>query len=231
LNSKDRVRNTVLRKPIDRLPVDFVAVDEIREKLRRHFNSSTDEVYLEAFQIDMVWIREPKYLKPAVETENHQEDYWGIRRRKQSYGGGVYWEPCDYPLNFAETPADLEKHPWPNPEDFDFDGYLEELKVHQNYAIYGGLGNAFYVPTLLRDMSLVLMDMILNPSLLDALVGKVVEFQLDYYERIFRKCRGYLDIFYIADDYGIQTGLMFEKDKWRRFFMKSISQLINLAHK
>ncbi|UCF99136.1 MAG: hypothetical protein JSV89_06255 [Spirochaetaceae bacterium] len=231
MNHKVRVRNTVLRKSIDSLPVDFVAVDEVREKLRRHFNSSTDEEFLRAFQVDMVWIREPDYLKETVETDNHREDYWGIRRRRQSYGEGEYWEPYDYPLNTAEKFEDLEKHPWPDPDDFDYDGYLEELKTQHDYAIYGGLGSAFYVPTLLREMSLVLMDMVLNPSLLDALVSRVVDFQLAYYERIFRKCRGCLDIFYIADDYGTQTGLMFEKEKWRRFFKSGTTQLVDLAHR
>jgi uroporphyrinogen decarboxylase len=231
VNPKDRIRNTVLRRPVDRVPVDFTAVDEVRQRLRRHFSSSTDEAFLVAFQVDMIWITEPEYLKPTMETENHREDYWGVRRRKKSYGEGVYWEPCDYPLKSAEKPEDLDEHPWPDPDDFNYDGYLAKLKAQQNYATCGGLGSAFYVPTLLRDMSLVLMDMMLNPPILDALVGRVVDFQLEYYERIFRKCRGYLDVFYIADDYGTQTGLMFDKDIWRRFFRNGISRLVNLAHR
>ncbi|GAA0181816.1 hypothetical protein SH2C18_42950 [Clostridium sediminicola] len=59
----------------------------------------------------------------------------------------------------------------------------------------------------------------------------MVEFELEYYERILIAGDGQIDIIRPHDDYGTQIGLLFSVDIWRKYMKENTIKLVDLAHK
>jgi len=75
------------------------------------------------------------------------------------------------------------------------------------------------------------MDLVLNPKLVEALVGKLLEFHLEHNRRIFEAAAKEIDIFMLGDDFGSENGLLISLPMFRRFFKPALRCLIDSAKK
>ena len=98
------------RKPVDRIPMDMWATNEVMEKLRKHFGESADierELHLDGFAET-----HPQYIGPDLPQVSGDEsvNFWGIRTKRMPHEGGAYDEQSFYPLASAQTIDDLNKY-------------------------------------------------------------------------------------------------------------------------
>jgi uroporphyrinogen decarboxylase len=75
------------------------------------------------------------------------------------------------------------------------------------------------------------MDMALEPAFAHRIYDRMVEFELEYYERLLQAGDGQIDILRPHDDYGTQISLLFSPDMWRTFFKENTKKLTDLAHR
>jgi uroporphyrinogen decarboxylase len=69
-----------------------------------------------------------------------------------------------------------------------------------------------------------------SPELVDIVLGHIVDYYWEVSRRIFEAARGAIDIFFIGNDFGTQTGPVVGEDMFRRFFLPHLQRLVDLGH-
>ncbi|NCU28001.1 hypothetical protein EOM86_14995, partial [Candidatus Nomurabacteria bacterium] len=136
-----------------------------------------------------------------------------------------------FPLDELNTIEELESYNWPDPDWFDYESVKYQCEKHKDKAIIIGHEGPFQIATFLRSMEKLFVDMAIDPDFASKIYNKMVEFELEFYERIFIAADGQIDILRPHDDYGTQIDLLFSIDMWRTFFKDNTRKLTKLAHK
>jgi len=67
------------------------------------------------------------------------------------------------PLEAAETPADIERFNWPDPEEWELTGIREQALAWKDYPILCGSYEPFYLYSRMRGMERALTDLLDRP--------------------------------------------------------------------
>jgi len=232
MKSKERVLTAIDHMQPDRVPVDMWALPPITDHLRAHLSLEDDEGLWQALGIDLrsIW---PTYTGPDLARfdDGSWLDWWGCRRRMI----GPFEEVVDAPLAGAETVADVQAYPWPDPDWFDYEGLRPQCAVLDGYALVirdpGPHATCVLrVAMYLRSMERFMMDLAINPNLAQAIIARVEAFYLELDRRILETVGDLTDIYFIADDVGVQDGLMISPRMFRKFIRPSLSRFIEQAH-
>ncbi len=232
MTSRERILAAVRHQPLDRFPTDIWAVPETWRKLREHFEVEDDLEVYDRLAIDGIMGISPAYHGPVIQGPDSslRYDEWGFGYAPQEYAGGVYEEQVYFPLKHAESVADLQKFPWPSPDDYDYPGLPEQAARHPNRAILCGYWAVFYWHNRLRGLEASLMDGLVEPAITRYLVERVSEFFAEYHRRCFEAARGLVHLTQVTDDFGSQNGLMISPRIFDTFYRASLQQAIDLAH-
>lgn len=236
MTSKERVRQAIMHGQPDRVPADFEAVGIVMEKLQHHFGFSDPEQILQHFEIDIRAIS-PRYIGP--ERKHYQdtdglwitENSWGSHSKKVWTGKEFHGHTVHYPLDFAETLADLDRYTWPSADWFDYEDFKRQLDRFPDKAITIGHEGPFQHACYLRNMEQLMMDMALEPEFAHRIFDRMVAFELEFYERLLQTGDGQIDILRPHDDYGTQISLLFSLNMWRDYFKENTRKLTDLAHR
>jgi len=130
---------------------------------------------------------------------------------------------------------EVEQYDWPSPKELDFQGLEEEWIAFHPYAVvYAGdrLDRTCQLKTLmyLRGVEQALMDLVLHPKLVEAILERVREYYLSYNERLFRAAGKSIDLFMMGDDFGDQNGSLMSLGMWRKYFRNGFERYVSLAH-
>lgn len=162
-------------------------------------------------------------------------DIWGCCREHIQAGSAVYDEVTHHPLAEARTIADVEAHDWPTPDEVVFPDIPESFDLPawkaDKVVIEMGFIGPFGVPWAMVGLEKMMLDLALNPGLIEAVVAKTEEFTLGCLKKIFAKYPGAVDLIGSGDDYGTQNGLLISNDMIGQFFMPSLKRHYELGQK
>jgi uroporphyrinogen decarboxylase len=232
MNSKQRVLAAINHLELDYVPIDLWALSPITDHLRTHLGVDTDEGVWQALGIDLrsVW---PAYCGPGLATFNDGSwmDWWGCRRKRV----GPFEEVIGAPLVDAESLADLDAFRWPDANWFDVEGMRRQCEALDQYAVVirdaGPHATCVLrVAMFLRTMPKFMMDMAINSDFATALVDRIAAVYLSLNRRILESVGDLTNIYFIADDVGVQDKLMISPQMFRRFIKPSLTQFIQQAH-
>jgi uroporphyrinogen decarboxylase len=152
---------------------------------------------------------------------------WGLRPGLKKHGLGT----GGHPLSHAQSKEDVVKYScWPSPDWFDYEGLNQSaMKYRDSFVIVGGFSPLFYLIADLCGMEKTLMDMILNPNVIHALIDKIVEFYEGYFSRICEECKGTVDAIAFGDDFASQLNMLMNPEHWRKYFKPAWSRLFSIA--
>lgn len=237
MNSKERVKLALNYKKPDRIPVDFWAEDSVKKSLMNYLNLKDEDELINRLGVDIRSIY-PKYIGPQLKTfsDGSFEDFWGIIRKPVKNPFGLHYEVADYPFGEISSLKNLEKYRWPQAEWFDYSSLEEELIKFNEYGIcIGKMGRecqTIFIQTwFLRGIDKILMDMLVNPDIVELIISKILEFRLAHLAEILKITCGKADWIQVADDYGTQNGLFMKPEIWRKFFKKPLKTMVDLIHK
>jgi uroporphyrinogen-III decarboxylase len=145
--------------------------------------------------------------------------------------GYEYGQPASHPL--AEgTIKDVHDYPWPDPACVDVSGIRAAATAwHTEFAILGGDWSPFWHDAIdLLGMENLYIKMYEDPPLVDALMQHMVDFYAASSRRIFEEAGDLIDIFFIGNDLGSQTGPLLGPDLFERFVLPHLRRLIDLGH-
>ena len=131
------------------------------------------------------------------------------------------------PLAGAESVADVEAFPWPDPDDLDYGRVaLEARRLSAPYAVKGGWAPIFCQVTNLFGMEDGLVALLTRPLVIEATVAHILDFYLDVLQRVHDACEGHLDFAPLGDDFADQRRLLVSPELWRRIFWTGLYQAV-----
>jgi len=216
------------RRP-DRIPTDYQATPEVTARLLEDLDCGDETELWRKLHVDKRKSVEPR-CRRAHHPVDPQADLWGVRYRKVDYGSGTYDEPCHHPLAAARSVEEVHAHRWPDPDDFDYEVVTQALEDDDRYwPIHAGCYEPFLLYGYLRGLATALEDLLLRPEIAEAILGHLFEFHYEHQRRIFAAGRGRIDLTWVAEDLGAQTGPLISLATYRRFLLPNQVKMAELA--
>ena len=226
---------------------------ELRAKLLRYFGlaENDNEGLLKALDAHLRWCR-PLYIGPPLEEDTsgrHIPIYPALKIVKDIWGtwgegAATYYDGLPRPLKDAETVAEVEKHPWPSPDWYDYgrvawildapEDYVPVAEWAERHKQYARLAGG-WSPLLAKAMDMFgietgLSNIAGNPKVIEAAIAHIGNFWEEYYRRFARAGRGYYEILAWGDDFASQQGLLMRPELWRKWCLPIWKRLFAIAH-
>ena len=243
MTPKERIAAAVAHLEPDKVPAHINATKWVVDKLKIALNVDSDKALLEALHIDVYDMRgidihsgtAPKYT--GQENEFFPEDwagainsFWSIKEFENLTDSGWNMEMEAPPLANAATLEDLGSYPWPNNDWFDYSDLRSELEHWKDFSIMASGASVFQHATYLRGMDTLMMDMMINPDAANFVLDKFNGFYYEYYRRMFEVAGDLIDVFALADDFGMQKTLLIGPEMFDEFVAPRLKKMANLAH-
>ena len=234
MTGRERVLAALDHRRTDRIPIAMVCASlnlparEALEELLLRTRGITVDAYLGPL-IDIVGIG-PSYIGPALPERT---DIWGVRRAKVSYGSGAYDEIEHYPLSEIREMSQLDSYPWPSADWFDYSDIPRKIKAEREGAdrcLMASNGNIFESSWYMRGFQQFFFDLMDDPVLAEAIMDRVLDFFLEYFDRILTAAEGGIDLVFTADDLGGQRGLLMSREMWEKHIKPRHVRLNAMIH-
>jgi uroporphyrinogen decarboxylase len=160
-------------------------------------------------------------------------DIWGAHRQAVEHEFGAYEEFASWPLQVAQTVAELKSHPWPEPDWWDFHPLTEvvaEFDRDREYHLRYRIGSVFETAWQLRGMQEFLIDLASEPALARYIMSRLTEVHVENTRRVLDLLGDRLDLVYFYDDVATQNSLMISPQTWRTEVRPHHARLVELAH-
>jgi len=258
MNSRQRLIMTLKHKEPDKVPIDLggtqtgitvgayndlkrylgiVEENEIIDLMQQLVRPS--ERLLKKFKVDTRYIfpKKPKNWELRIKEDDYSYsfvDEWGITF-KMPKKKGYYYDMVEHPLRDA-TIKDLKKYDWPDPRDPGRTEGLEKeaknLYEHTDYAIVTGIaGSMFELAWYLRGFERFFMDMIENRKFAEALLDKLLEIWLDFFDEFLGVVGKYVQVVTVGDDLAMQEGPLMSLDLYRSVVKSRQKELFSFIKK
>jgi len=226
MTPRERVFTVFEHEEPDRVPAWCGASDGFWEKAKRSLGLDDDGLR-GRFRDDFRRVYS-RYTGPEVSLPPGivYRTPFGIDRHGLGYG-----QPTDHPLARASL-NDVHNYPWPEPERMDVSLIRADAGQYEGrYAILGGEWSPFWHDAIdLLGMENLYFAMFDNPGIVDAVMTHIVDYYLGVSRNIFDAAADVIDIFFIGNDFGSQTGPLLGEDLFRRFLAPHLMRLASLGH-
>jgi hypothetical protein len=210
----------------DRVPAWCGASPEFWENAKKRLNLDDEGLRLrigDDFRRVMARYAGPE---PPLSPGAVSRTVFGVERHGLGYG-----QPMSHPLANAGL-DEIHNYPWPDPAWMDVSHIRGEAEAHGGrYAILGGDWSPFWHDLIdLVGMENMYYQMYDDPPRIDAILAHLVDFYAAVSQRVFDAAASALDIFFIGNDFGSQTGPLLSESMFRRFLLPHLARLIDLGH-
>jgi len=231
MTSRERWLALLAGEKPDRIPTDYQAVGEVTERLLRDLRCADFGELREKLHID------GRDAVGAPATVHHhpddaEADIWGLRHTTVKYGEGEYSEFASHPLAGARTAEDIHAFKWPNPDDHDFEAMKEQVRnIRGDRPVLCGGYEPFLLYCAMRGMEQAMMDLLVEPQIVEAALGRIFDYYYRLNMRMWEIGKGRIDLTYVAEDLGSQTGLLMGLEPIRRFILPNQKKMADLARR
>jgi len=236
MNSKERVLTALNHKQPDRVPLDGYFRQDVWAKLENHFKTNDAEEIMERLGLDIRYsLLEPgasfaERTTPSpveipeigmgqknlvfLRDNGWMEDEYGICR--VPIASGLYWRYIYHPLAEAGI-EEVRNYRFPDPT-------LPEryLGVRSDVSRWGKshftiieVRNIFKQSWELRGFERYMMDLSLEPKLVETLADRALEHLIEQSKQLTRYG---IDMIMITGDIAMQENMMLSPSLWRKYF-------------
>jgi len=242
MTSRERVLKAFKRLPglPDRVPVQFEFCASLYEHFSRNLgipmrytrNIFEDVTYRisgneirTAMGCDVVvtGAAEHRNFKPVIAADGTWKNEYGMRMKQ----GPIYVEIMEFPLQHAESAADVAAYQWPDP---DAPGRYDDAAslvaaYHDSHLVIGDIEvTVFSLAQMLVGMEKLLMDMACEEDYIIPLFEACAEFQTKIGLRLIE--RG-VDAIWVGDDFGGQENLLMSPAMFEQQLMPIYKRMID----
>jgi uroporphyrinogen decarboxylase len=244
MNSRERLLVALNHREPDRVPIDLGGTptstisESALENLKAHLgiHSATQlmsPIFLTAYPDDrliqrlgvdvkMVTANPPASFELQATPEGRIVDEWGVVYQMHEEAQTHFVVETEAPFHGATSKEEIEKHPWPNPSDPSrYKGLKELAQQYQKQGFGVVLNTPLMVMTQtqwMRGLEQFMMDTILNRELLEYMMDKILEIQMEMTRHLLEEVDPYVDVVVIGDDLSHQGGLTYSPDMYRKLF-------------
>jgi uroporphyrinogen decarboxylase len=162
--------------------------------------------------------------------DNTIEGAWGIRFQEFEYPYGNYIEMCAPPLSKISDHKLIESYPLPDMDLYDYSSLSEILPKYDGFFIFLMMNGIHDISRFIRGTEEFYTDLMISPQTAEALLDKLLEFNLEYLSKCMEKTVGKIDAVFCGDDYGSQRGMLISPKMWRKFIKPRLAEVISSAH-
>jgi len=232
-SSRELVLAAFDHRPTERVPAWFGASGEFIALAVEHLGLADEEALRRRLgddfrRVGSRWVGPERPLSPGATWVSP----FGVERTGLFYG-----EPMGHPLAEKTSAADLDAYPWPDPAWADVSHIRAEAERLRDsgggdYAILGGEWSPFWHDAIdLVGMENLYYLMYDKPEYVDALFSRINAYYLAASERAFQASGDAIDISFIGNDFGGQTGPLLGPELFDRFLKPHIKAHADLAHR
>jgi len=159
-------------------------------------------------------------------------DCWHRRISTARNPTAAYEEFTQPPLAEAASLDEIDRHPWPEPDWWDFSPMREIIRwldSHQEYHLRFRIGSVFEVAWQLRGLERFLTDLALQPRIPLRIMDRLTDVYVENTRRVLDLLGNRLDMVYFYDDVATQKALMISPAMWRDFIRPRHARLIDAA--
>ncbi len=162
-------------------------------------------------------------------------DEWGIGW-KMPKDGGWYFDQFYHPLAGAQTLGEIERYPFPDPDDpARYEGLKERLYYaarEKRQGVFLGCmcSGILELAAWLRGFENFYADLITNEKLAVGLMRRILEIKLRYWEIALREAGEDVDVVAEADDLGAQLRPLISPATYRRLIKPLHKELFDFIH-
>ncbi|MBQ7720785.1 MAG: hypothetical protein IJT56_09400 [Clostridia bacterium] len=182
----------------------------------------TREAIYEYLDDDCRWITaDSGYHHP--EGKAAIDPSYGVERHTLSAGG------C---FADAETVADIEKYPWPNPDYCVFTDIYKQTEKFPDKMVFTGMWCPFFHQVAdFFGMENYFIKMYECPEVVEAATEHIVDYYVAANEKFFASLGDRADAMFFGNDFGTQRDLFISPELFRKFVMPSFKRLIAVGKK
>jgi uroporphyrinogen decarboxylase len=232
MTSRERVLAAFAHEEPDRVPRWCGASPEFIAKAKRQLAVASTEQLLVRFGDDFRRVH-ARYNGPDDFSPDRKLSAGAVCRtpfgvERVGLGCGM---PASHPLA-AATLGEVHACAWPDPAWMDVSHVREEaLAWGRRYAMLGGDWSPYWHDAIdLLGMEGLMLKMTDDPAVVDAVLEHVLDYYFEVSRRIFEAAADVLDIFFIGNDFGSQTGPLLSPAQFDRFLLPHLRRLIRLGH-
>jgi uroporphyrinogen decarboxylase len=241
MTPRERVLAVLNREPVDRIPVDLWHTPEIVDMLIRHTGAGDDFEMWQRLGLDkIVWAFVDYQLDEDARSGAQvgalamgPRTMWGAPLRDIQAGSARYQETTTPPMQGFESPPDLDTYPfWPDPDRFVYAAAMDLARKARDhgFAVIGPWVSCFEIYSQLRGIEQSLVDLALNPVLVEATLDRVEAIQTEMMRRLLSQAADLIDLVFISDDIGGQNGMLMSPRMWRRHLKPRLARWCDLIH-
>lgn len=179
----------------------------------------TPETLIDRMGVDVINIgpkgpSAPGLTKDLGLVDGHYRliDEFGIGWQMPEFGGH-YYDLYLHPLRDAESAKEIESYPWPDPLDpARYEGIREKvddnLKMEKAFVCGRMTAGMWEHATWMMGHEKFFMEMMLNKPLIHALMEKILEIKMKYWQRYLEIVGEHALVISTADDMGTQNSLL-----------------------
>jgi uroporphyrinogen decarboxylase len=228
MTSRERVLAAFEHRETERVPAWCGASPEFWERAKQELGLDDEGLRVRlGDDFRRVYAR---YRGPSLDLSGNTTwvSPFGIGRTGIGYG-----QPTSHPLKHAKTMNEVLDYPWPDPAWMDVSQIRSEaLRWDGQYAILGGEWAPFWHDVIdlvgHEDLYYLMYD---HPDVALALFEKATDFYYQVSSTIFEEAADAIDIFFIGNDFGSQTGPLLSVELFQKFIIPSLIRLIDLGHR
>jgi uroporphyrinogen decarboxylase len=141
--------------------------------------------------------------------------------------GDIYVEVVEYPLANVQTASDIAAFDFPDPHApgryRDAEALVDKYK--EDYFVIGDIEVTIYsLAQQLVGMEKLMIDMAMEAEYVEPLFAACTDFQIEVGKKL---VQAGVDAFWVGDDFGSQTGLLFSVDMFDRLLKPHYQRLID----
>lgn len=213
MTSKERVKNAIYFKGVDRVPINF----NISEA--------------GAYDDDIIWTGlnpNPDFV-PRVSTKTRYENEWGVIFETINTAIG---EPADSPI---KSPEDIESYQIPDlGAEYRFESAKQVVRENPDKYVLAGLGASntgamlFMLLLDLFGFEECMVNLAAYPEEVEELISRITDQHMRSIEGF---AKAGVDGIIAGDDLGLQDRLIISPNMWRTLFKPYYKKIIDAAHK
>jgi len=158
-------------------------------------------------------------------------DIFGRRFKDQANASGTYEENIPV-LAGADSLAEVQAHPWPEPDWWDFSQVrqvIRDLNQGQPRHIRFRMGTVFEMAWQLRGMENFLTDLAAEPEIPVYMMERITDILVELTRRLLQEAGDGVDMVYFYDDIAANTSLLISKAMWNACIRPCHQRLIDVA--
>jgi uroporphyrinogen decarboxylase len=228
MTSKERVQRAFSFKESDKVPAWFGSSPEFMQIAMKALQTDEEGVrrrFGDDFRRVSGVYKEPGYhLSPGATWKSPFQ----VERTGLGYG-----QPLSHPLKDATTVNEVLDYPWPDPDWVDVSNVRRDAEKYRGeFAILGGDWSPYWHDAVdLMGMEELYVKMYEYPDVVHALIDQIVRYYYAVSENIFEAAGASIDIFFIGNDFGSQTGPLLGRELFEEFLLPPLKRLIDLGHR